>query len=97
MKVMFLTDGTPRSVRIGQQTITLKRTTPKNMATAGRISGLMIQALRYLGSRHVDESVISILSKHLTDADKAQLLKDIVYAPAWIADIIHRIARPPNS
>jgi len=35
-KVVFLTDGPTRSVKLGKQTITLKRTTPKNMATAGK-------------------------------------------------------------
>ena len=45
MKVTFLTDGMSRIVQIGNRQITLKRTTPKNMATAGKISGLVIQAL----------------------------------------------------
>src|ERR1051326_38187 len=48
MKVVFLTDGPTRSVKVGKQAITLKRTTPKNMAAAGRVSGLVIQTLRHL-------------------------------------------------
>ncbi len=49
MKIVFLTDGPTRKVPVGKQTITLKKTTPKNMATAGKKSGLVIQALRHLG------------------------------------------------
>lgn len=52
-KAVFLTDGASRTVRIGQTTIQLRRTTPRNMAAAGRLSGLVIQALRELGKEHV--------------------------------------------
>ena len=52
-KAVFLTDGPSRTVKIGPTTIQLRRTTAKNMATAGRLSGLLIQALRELGRDHV--------------------------------------------
>jgi hypothetical protein len=94
MKVVFLTDGPTRSVRLGKQIITLKRTTPKNMAAAGKKSGLVIQALRHLGQRHVDDRLISQLRTRLNDDDKRQLLKDIIYAPAWIADVMRGVATP---
>ena len=35
-KVVFLTDGPTRTVKIGRQEIQLRRTTPRNMAAAGR-------------------------------------------------------------
>jgi hypothetical protein len=90
-RVVFLTDGPSRRVQLGQREIVLQRTTPRNMATAGRISGTVIQAVRHLGQRSVDDRVISILSRQLSDADKAQLLNDLKYAPAWIAAIFRRL------
>jgi len=92
MQIVFLTDGPTRKLQVGNRQILLKRTTPRNMATAGRFSGTVIQALRWLGQRHVDDSVTSILKKTLDAKDKAQLLKDIQYAPIWIAEIIRGIA-----
>lgn len=97
MKIVFLTDGPARRVQIGKQTIMLKHTTPRAMATAGRTSGLVIQALRHLGQRHVDDNVVAGLQKRLSADDKKQLLKDIRYAPAWIAAILRRVARPEES
>jgi len=47
-KAAFLTDGPSRTVKIGTMTIQLWRTTPRNMAAAGRLSGLLIQAFREL-------------------------------------------------
>lgn len=91
-KVVFLTDGTNRKIKVGNQEIILKRTTPKNMATAGRVSGLVIQALRYLGKEHVDDAVVDTLAERLSPDDRRQLIKDIRHAPAWIGAIFRRLA-----
>ncbi len=97
MRVVFLTDGPTRSVVLGKQTITLKRTTPKNMVAAGKKSGLVIQALRHLGKRHMDDNLISQLRARLTDDDKKQLLQYINYVPAWIADVMRQLATRKKS
>jgi len=92
MKVVFLTDGPPRQLQLGKLQINLKRTTPRNMVAAGKVSGLVIQALRHLGQRHVDNRVLTTLRQRLTAADKQQLLKDLHYAPAWIARLMRQVA-----
>jgi hypothetical protein len=91
-KVVFLTDGTNRKIRVGNQEIILKQTSPRNMATAGRSSGLVIQALRYLGKQNVDERAVKTLAARLGPEDRQQLIKDIRYAPAWIGNIFRHLA-----
>jgi hypothetical protein len=91
VKIVFLTDGPSRRVQVGRRLILLKRTTPRNMATAGRISGTVIQGLRWLGQRHVEDAMVRILRQRLPDDAKKQLLKDVRYAPAWIADIMRQV------
>ena len=91
LKLSFLTDGTSRTLKIGKQTIILKRTSPRNMSTAGRISGLVIQALRYLKREHIDEHVLAKLSTKLSPEDKTVLRQDKHDAPAWIAKLIDQI------
>jgi hypothetical protein len=93
MKIVYLTDGRSRTVQIGKQKIILKQTTPRNMATAGRISGLVIQTLRHLGQKHVDEDIIARLDRRLDADAKKQLLKDLRFAPAWIAEIMRRLGK----
>lgn len=90
-KFVFLTDGHSRTVQVGKLNIKLKKTTPKNMATAGRISGLVIQALRYMGQENVDDRVINILNRKLSDTDKKTLMADLRYAPAWIDKVLRRL------
>ena len=94
MKIVFLTDGPARRVQFGKQVILLKHTTPRALATAGRVSELVIQALRHIGQRHVADAIVARLKKRLSDDDRKQLLRDIRYAPAWIAAILRRVAGP---
>jgi len=95
-RVVFLTDGPARHVRIGRRDIQLKHTTPRNMATAGRKSGTIIQALRYLGKDQVDDSVIATLRRVITDKDRAVIRKDLRLSPAWIADILQMLTEPTS-
>ncbi len=90
-KIVYLTDGHSRTVQVGKLNIKLKKTTPKNMATAGRISGLVFQALRYMGQENVDDRVINILKRKLSDKDKKTLMADLRYAPAWIDKVLRRL------
>jgi len=93
MKTTYLTDGPSKRVKLGNQEIILRRTTPRNMAAAGRVGGLIIQALRHIGQRHVDDKVINTLRTRLSKNDKNQLLKDIRYAPGWIAAVMKQLAQ----
>lgn len=93
MRLAFLTDGASRTVQVGNQSILLKHTTPRNMATAGRISGLVIQALRHLKQANIDAGMVARLHARLSAQDKAVLLADAPLAPVWIADIMREIAR----
>jgi hypothetical protein len=87
-RVVFLTDGPARKVKIGKREILLQRTTPRNMATAGRKSGVFIQALRYLGKKHVDEVVLAKLRRQIGDEEREAIRKDLRHAPVWIADLL---------
>lgn len=93
MKIVYLTDGRSHTVQIGKKQIILKHTTPRNMATSGRITGLIIQALRHMGKQHVDDEVLARLARRLDADDRKQLLKDVRFAPAWIADIMRRLGK----
>ncbi|MXZ80278.1 MAG: hypothetical protein F4Z15_02690 [Gammaproteobacteria bacterium] len=97
MKAVYLTDGRARVVQAGNRQIILKHTTPRNMATAGKISGLVIQALRHLGRKNVDQQIIAQLARRLDGDARKQLVNDIRYAPAWIADIFRSLADQRNA
>jgi hypothetical protein len=96
-RIIFLTDGPARHVKIGRQEIVLKSTTTRNMATAGRTSGTVIQALRHLGSKQIDKQHMAHLRETLPAQDKAQLKRDRVYAPGWMHRLIDAIVEAPRA
>ena len=93
-QIEFLTDGAPRSVKVGPSQISLKRTTPRNMATAGQLSGLLIQAFRSLGAVHITAQSIERLRQTLPATERAKVLSDIGFAPEWMQAHFREIARP---
>ena len=91
-KIVFLTDGPSRTIKIGLTTIQLRRTTAKNMAMAGRLSGLLMQALRELGKENVTTERIEHL-KRIIPLDKRQELRnDIRLIPEWMHPIFRKLA-----
>jgi hypothetical protein len=91
-KIVFLTEGESRTLKIGPMTIQLRRTTPRNMATDGRLSGLIIQAFRSLGKEHVTQDRIDKLKNTIPSKQRQELLKDIAVAPAWMHPIFRELA-----
>ena len=91
-KVVFLTDGPSRTIKIGATTIQLRRTTPKNMAMAGRLSGLLVQALRELGKKNVTTERLEHLKQILPIDKRRELLKDIRLVPEWMHSIFRELS-----
>jgi hypothetical protein len=91
-KVVFLTEGPSRTVKIGRQEIQLRRTTPRNVAAAGRLSGLLMQALRHLGKEHITAARVEHLKRTLPTEERQRLLKDLRLAPAWMHGVFRELA-----
>lgn len=92
-RVVFLTDGATRNVKVGPTEIQLKRTTPRHMAAAGRLSGLLIQAFRTLGPNHVTSQRIARLRKSLPATEREQVMADLALAPEWMRVHLREVAK----
>jgi hypothetical protein len=88
MKFIYLTDGSTRNIKIDERSILFKRTSPKNVATIGEISTLVIQALRVIGKDKVSQEEIEQIQSLLKQEKKAHLEHDIRLAPEWIKEIM---------
>lgn len=91
-KVVFLTSGRARKVKLGKLVIELRPTSSRQMAAAGRTSGLVLAALRYLGKAHITPERIAHLRKTLSREDRKRLLTDLPSAPAWLHPHLRAIA-----
>ncbi|QVY64609.1 DUF6088 family protein [Polaribacter sp. Q13] len=88
MNIVFLTDGASRSVVVGKRTIKFKRTTPKNLLVKGKLTGLIIQALKEIGKDNVTDEQLEKIRNHLKLEEKEIREHDAKLAPAWISKII---------
>lgn len=90
MKIVWLTDGSPREIKVGKRTIKFKKTTPKNLLAKGKISSLVIQALKEIGiDKQTADEEIKII-KLLKEENPTHLLFDISLAPVWIQKIMRK-------
>ena len=88
MKVVYLTDGAARTVKVGKRTITFKKTSPKNLSVKGEISGLAIQALKSIGQNKVDAKTVEKIQAILKNENIENIINDAKLSPAWINKIL---------
>ncbi|MCH7411762.1 type IV toxin-antitoxin system AbiEi family antitoxin domain-containing protein [Belliella sp. DSM 111904] len=88
VNVVYLTDGAPRVVKIGNQTILFKRTSPKNLSNKSDTIALVIQGLKSIGKDNIEEAEIKKIVDILKREKKINLIHDKGLAPAWIEKII---------
>lgn len=88
MKAVYLTDGAPRSIQVGNRSIKLIKSSPKNLIAKGEISSLAIQALREIGKDNINESHLSRIKDLLHKEKPGQVIQDAKLAPKWIARIM---------
>ena len=99
MRIAYQTDGRSRTIRIPRarpeyvdRTIRLRRTSARYMNARTEIGYLVIQGLRSHGRQYFGKKEYAELSRRLPPAAKRELLQDLDTAPAWIADIMRRLA-----
>jgi hypothetical protein len=90
INLVFLTDGAARTIKVGNRTIKLKKTTPKNLKAKGKISSLVIQALREIGKDNLTKDELNKIHEILKNEDKKNLKYDISLAPQWIKEIMKK-------
>jgi len=90
MKIVLLTDGSPREIKVGKRSIKFKRTTPKNLMAKGKISRLVIQALKEIGIGKIrieeEHKILELLKKE----NVKDLKHDIALAPVWIQKLMKK-------
>lgn len=92
-KLVYITDGPSRLIKVGKTTIQFKATANKKLATRGSISSLLIQALEELNLQELDEKATQKILE-LLKKEKPKLLKhDLSIAPARIHDFIVKLVK----
>lgn len=97
MNVSYLTTGSSRKINIGNRFIQFKHAAPKNFAYKGTTIPLIVQALRELGEKNINEETLSSLALYIEKAkDKDSFVSDLILAPVWIQSIIKPLVTEKN-
>jgi hypothetical protein len=91
-KAVYISDGPTKTITIGKRKLHFKNARPKETGVASVRAGGVIQALRHLGRRAVNEDVIQKLRVILNAKDKRDLLRDARQSADWIYAVAREIA-----
>jgi hypothetical protein len=92
-RAVYLSDGPNRTYRIGNTTLVFKHTALKEAGFKLRESGLIVQALKSLGSDRVAPDVIAKIRRWLPSRIRAKVLMDTRTATGWVRAAIQQIVQ----
>jgi len=90
-KLVYLTSGTAKEIKIGKTLIKFKATTPKKLAMKGQYSSLIVQVLEELGTKNIDSKTEMRIKELLLKEDPKVLKEDLQLAPAKINDYLIKL------
>ena len=91
-RVVYQTDGASKVIKEGHRTIEFQHRSPRRMAAAGRMSGLVLAAVREIGKANMTPERVTALRKLLSRRDRRRLIEDLPLAPAWMHPHLRQIA-----
>ena len=92
MKMNYITDGSARVLHIGNQTITLRRVTPKVFSIENQTLAILYLAMKSIGEKNLrDEELGRIYEIIATEKKKDGFAKDVQQMPLWIQNIVKKM------
>ena len=89
MRIVYLTDGAPREIKVGSRIITFKRTTPKKLKIKGSVVQLVVQALKEIRKDNITSEMKKIIFKALSEESLKTIKEDAKLIPAWMSEILN--------
>jgi len=94
MNVVYLTDGSPRKIQVGNQKIAFKKTSPKNLAVSHTLTSLIIQALKEFGEGEANSNQLIQIQAIIEKSNESRKVREnIKYAPVWIQKVVSNILK----
>jgi hypothetical protein len=90
MNVVYITDGTPRRIKVGKgRGILFKHTSDlKRLSYKSQMLMLIVSALREIGEGRITKEEEKIIKKHFSTVSKKEFEIDIKLVPVWIRKLL---------
>jgi len=95
-KLVFLTDGDRKTIRVGKQIFVLKRVVPKDFAAEQSPAAMALRALKHLGKDAIYQATLDRVRQQLTAKDRREMLRRSAYMTDWLQAVARRIAAEGN-
>ncbi len=92
-KLVYITDGQARQIRIGKGSVKFKPVSPKKFGMKGSISSLVIQALEEMRESQLSVQLRTQIKHLLLQESRENLMNDLKLAPARVNDLIVHILK----
>lgn len=94
MRVVFLTDGTPRMINIeGEASIKFKKIAPKYLSFKSKLMSLIVFSLREIGENKATGDQLEKIKNLLKNEQKEIITNDLKLAPAWVRNTISKLIK----
>jgi predicted transcriptional regulator of viral defense system len=85
MNAVYMTNGTPRTITVGNRKVVFKKGVPRNFAYQSELFSLAVSAMKEIGEKNVDNDVAFKIKKTLAKEQNKEIIKqDFLIAPQWI-------------
>lgn len=92
MNAVFLTNGTPRTISVGNRKIIFKKSVPKNFAYKSDLFSQVVFAMKEIGEEKLDDDIISKIKMILSKEKNQEIIKqDFLIAPLWIRKKLNEV------
>ena len=89
MRSEYITTGSARVIKIGNRSIALKRSVPRNFAYKDPLLPVLVQALKAIKEENLTEEHLGIIRRLLEDRPQQDTWQhDIRLAPVWIRKLL---------
>ena len=96
-QVIYLSDGPSKTYEIGTRPLRFKKTALKESGFKYPESELVVQALKELGQKRIDNALRKKLHRAIPAENWLKLVRDTKSATSWIQEIIRKTAEETNS
>ena len=87
----YVTDGPSKTYTWKDGSITFKHRANKETTIVSPRTALVVQALKALGEKNVNETTLETLRKKLNKKDLKRALREARYATTWVYEVLKRL------
>ena len=95
-KLIYITNGNNRTIKVGRITIRFKATSAKKLALSGELSSLIILALEDLGIDQITDVQKNRLALLINQENRNKLNQDLKLASATVHDFLLKLIKSDN-